>query len=69
MQPVYELQEQFLPQYKANICCRIFGHEGQDAEDVMYVNWLSLLWNGAAKATEMYQPSTENWLQVYYLYI
>ncbi|XP_041976229.1 dipeptidyl peptidase 3 isoform X2 [Aricia agestis] len=44
---------------------KIFGYEGKEAEDVMYVNWLSLLWNGAAKATEMYQPSTQTWLQAH----
>ncbi|XP_072940333.1 dipeptidyl peptidase 3 isoform X2 [Epargyreus clarus] len=44
---------------------KIFGYEGQEADDVMYVNWLSLLWNGAAKATEMYQPSTKTWLQAH----
>ncbi|XP_032511011.2 dipeptidyl peptidase 3 [Danaus plexippus] len=44
---------------------KIFGYEGQEAEDVMYVNWLSLLWNGAAKATEMYQPATKTWLQAH----
>ncbi|XP_028036421.1 dipeptidyl peptidase 3 [Bombyx mandarina] len=44
---------------------KIFGYEGQEAEDVTYVNWLSLLWNGAAKATEMYQPSTKTWLQAH----
>nr|XP_021200814.2 dipeptidyl peptidase 3 isoform X1 [Helicoverpa armigera] len=44
---------------------KIFGYEGQEAQDVTYVNWLSLLWNGAAKATEMYQPSTKTWLQAH----
>ncbi|XP_013134369.1 PREDICTED: dipeptidyl peptidase 3 isoform X2 [Papilio polytes] len=44
---------------------KIFGYEGQEAEDVTYVNWLSLLWNGVAKATEMYQPSTDTWLQAH----
>ncbi|CAH0407644.1 unnamed protein product [Chilo suppressalis] len=44
---------------------KIFGYEGQEAEDVTYVNWLSLLWNGAAKATEMYQPTTKTWLQAH----
>ncbi|XP_075970356.1 dipeptidyl peptidase 3 isoform X2 [Anticarsia gemmatalis] len=44
---------------------KIFGYEGKEAEDVTYVNWLSLLWNGAAKATEMYQPSTKTWLQAH----
>lgn len=44
---------------------KIFGYTGQEAQDVIYVNWLSLLWNGAAKATEMYQPSTKAWLQAH----
>ncbi|KAJ8732606.1 hypothetical protein PYW07_015205 [Mythimna separata] len=44
---------------------KIFGYEGQEAQDVTYVNWLSLLWNGAAKATEMYQPATKTWLQAH----
>ena len=43
---------------------RIFGYEGEEAQNVIYVNWLSLLWNGAAKATEMYQPANKTWLQV-----
>lgn len=43
----------------------IFGHEGKDADDIIYVNWLSLLWNGCAKALEMYQPSTKKWLQAH----
>ncbi|KAL0840551.1 hypothetical protein ABMA28_015768 [Loxostege sticticalis] len=44
---------------------KIFGYEGEEAQNVTYVNWLSLLWNGAAKATEMYQPSTKTWLQAH----
>ncbi|KAF4526593.1 hypothetical protein B566_EDAN006408 [Ephemera danica] len=44
---------------------KIFGHEGEEAEDVIYVNWLSLLWNGAAKTLEMYQPETKAWLQAH----
>lgn len=43
----------------------IFGHEGTVAEDIIYVNWLSLLWNGFAKAFEMYQPSTKTWSQAH----
>lgn len=43
---------------------RIFGHEGGEAEDIIYVNWLSLILTGATKALEMYQPQTETWLQV-----
>ncbi|XP_070530351.1 dipeptidyl peptidase 3 isoform X1 [Cardiocondyla obscurior] len=43
----------------------IFGHEGQVAEDIIYVNWLTLLWGGFAKAFEMYQPSTQTWSQAH----
>lgn len=44
---------------------KIFGYEGQVAEDIIYVNWLSLLWNGFAKAFEMYQPATQTWSQAH----
>ncbi|CAH0727876.1 unnamed protein product, partial [Brenthis ino] len=44
---------------------KIFGYEGEEAQNVIYVNWLSLLWNGAAKATEMYQPANKTWLQAH----
>ncbi|XP_078035703.1 dipeptidyl peptidase 3 [Augochlora pura] len=44
---------------------RILGHEGSKADNVMYVNWLSLLWTGCARALEMYQPSTKKWLQAH----
>lgn len=50
------------------VCFRIFGHEGETADDVIYANWLSLIWNGASKALEMYQPTTKSWLQVKSLY-
>lgn len=43
----------------------IFGYEGSEADDIMYVNWLCLLWTGCAKALEMYQPSTGKWLQAH----
>ncbi|XP_054265816.1 dipeptidyl peptidase 3 isoform X2 [Macrosteles quadrilineatus] len=42
---------------------KVLGHEGDDADDVIYVNWLSMVWNGASKALEMYQPVTKTWLQ------
>lgn len=44
---------------------RIFGYEGDVADDIIYVNWLSLLWNGCAKALETYEPSTNKWLQAH----
>lgn len=45
-------------------CKRIFGYKAEEAENVIYVNWLSLLWNACAKALELYQPATKSWLQV-----
>lgn len=43
----------------------IFGISGNDADDVIYVNWLSLIWTGCARALEMYQPETKKWLQAH----
>ncbi|XP_076656909.1 dipeptidyl peptidase 3 isoform X1 [Halictus rubicundus] len=44
---------------------KIFGHEGSKAEDVIYINWLMIFWNGCARALEMYQPATKKWLQAH----
>ncbi|XP_063985420.1 dipeptidyl peptidase 3 isoform X2 [Diachasmimorpha longicaudata] len=44
---------------------KIFGHEGKTADDVIYVNWLALLWNGCAKALESYSPEKNKWLQAH----
>lgn len=46
------------------ICFRVFGHEGQTADDIWYVNWLSELYFGL-KAIEMYRPTTETWMQAH----
>ncbi|XP_051170510.1 dipeptidyl peptidase 3-like isoform X1 [Leptopilina boulardi] len=43
----------------------IFGHSGPEADDIIYVNWMSLIWAGCAKALEMYEPSTKTWLQAH----
>lgn len=46
----------------------VFGYEGTEAEDVIYVNWLSMIYAGAAKALEMYQPSADGqgqWMQAH----
>ena len=42
---------------------RIFGFEGADAEDVIYVNWLNMVRAGLL-ALEFYTPETSNWRQV-----
>jgi len=46
-----------------NDVLKIFGVEGDEAETVKYVNWLSMVFAGAAKALELYQPQTGGWLQ------
>jgi len=44
---------------------RIFGHEGTKADDVIYSNWLAMIFAGAAKSLEMYQPNTNSWMQAH----
>ncbi|XP_046658492.1 dipeptidyl peptidase 3 [Homalodisca vitripennis] len=44
---------------------KIFGHEGEVADEVIYTNWLAMVWNGTCKALEMYQPATKSWLQAH----
>jgi len=44
---------------------RIFGFEGKEAEDITYVNWLSLLHQGVSKSLENYEPSSKTWLQAH----
>lgn len=41
----------------------IFGHEGQDADDVVYVNWLSMVRAGLL-GLEFYTPESKSWRQV-----
>ena len=42
---------------------RIFGFEGADAEDVVYVNWLNMVRDGLL-ALEFYTPEASSWRQV-----
>lgn len=46
-------------------CCqnRIFGLEGAEAEDALYVNWIDVVFAGL-EALKMYDPKTGSWLQV-----
>jgi len=42
----------------------IFGHSGQEAEDVKYVNWLSMVLAGV-KGLEMFSPASQEWKQAH----
>uniref|UniRef100_A0A665U9H9 Dipeptidyl peptidase 3 n=1 Tax=Echeneis naucrates TaxID=173247 RepID=A0A665U9H9_ECHNA len=42
----------------------IFGHEGQDAEDVVYINWLSMVRAGLL-GLEFYTPESKSWRQAH----
>lgn len=44
----------------------IFGiTDEQHIKDIIYVNWLSLIWAGVGVALELYDPSTQKWLQAH----
>jgi len=42
----------------------IFGHSGQQAEDIKYVNWLSMVLAGV-KGLEMFSPASGEWKQAH----
>jgi len=42
----------------------IFGFEGEEAENVIYTNWLSMVYAGV-KALELYQPDAKQWMQAH----
>jgi dipeptidyl-peptidase-3 len=43
---------------------KIFGHEGCNADDVMYINWLNMLRSGLL-GLEFYTPQTKKWRQAH----
>lgn len=42
---------------------RIFGHDGEGAENIKYVNWL-LMVRGGLLGLEFFTPETNSWKQV-----
>ncbi|KAK4883773.1 hypothetical protein RN001_000044 [Aquatica leii] len=42
----------------------IFGYKDEDADDIKYVNWLALVWAGAGRSLEMWEPG-RGWLQAH----
>uniref|UniRef100_A0A672FKD6 Dipeptidyl peptidase 3 n=1 Tax=Salarias fasciatus TaxID=181472 RepID=A0A672FKD6_SALFA len=42
----------------------IFGHEGQEAEEVVYINWLSMVRAGLL-GLEFYTPESKSWRQAH----
>lgn len=44
----------------------LFGYTDQQIiDDLIYVNWLSLIWGAVGTSTEFYNPTTKQWLQAH----
>lgn len=41
----------------------IFGYEGKDADDIIFINWLHMVRAGLI-GLEFYTPETQKWRQV-----
>lgn len=45
----------------------IFGHtDVEEMDNVLYVNWLLLIWGGMGVSMELYNPANKQWLQAHY---
>lgn len=44
---------------------KVFGHTDETIKDVVYVNWLQLIYSGACVALEYYNPAQKTWLQAH----
>lgn len=46
---------------------KIFGHtDEEEISNIIYVNWLLLIWVGVGAAMELYNPTQKVWLQAHY---
>ena len=45
------------------LTCSIFGHEGEAADNILYVNWLNMVRAGLI-GLEYYTPENKKWRQV-----
>ncbi|XP_058056233.1 dipeptidyl peptidase 3 [Anopheles bellator] len=46
---------------------KVFGHtDEQEISNIIYVNWLLLVWGGVGVAMELYNPAQKAWLQAHY---
>ena len=45
------------------LSCSIFGHEGEAADNILYVNWLNMVRAGLI-GLEYYTPEKNKWRQV-----
>uniref|UniRef100_A0A182TI80 Dipeptidyl peptidase 3 n=1 Tax=Anopheles melas TaxID=34690 RepID=A0A182TI80_9DIPT len=46
---------------------KIFGHtDEEEVANIIYVNWLLLVWGGVGVAMELYNPAQKAWLQAHY---